>query len=230
LVTANKGDTLSFKAHITKTSANNGVGRFHASKKFNLSGNCMSLIFEDEAANNFSLKDQVSAFDHLFAGQPVVNIAPNFLPATTLSKYCYKYMFSGCTSLVTAPELPATNLTIDCYEKMFFNNQSLRYAPKLPATTMQSGCYRSMFEACSNLIVAPDLPATKLAIACYAYMFDGCYDLIESPKLPATTLADRCYYFMFADTWVLPDCSNIDFYSSSVVSSGGLRGLFGGTR
>lgn len=229
-VTANAGDTLSFKAHITKTSAGSGVGRFFASKKFNLSGNCMSLIFEDEAANNFSLKDQVSAFDHLFANQPVVNIAPNFLPATTLSDYCYEYMFGGCTSLVTAPDLPATKLATDCYMEMFFNNRSLRYAPKLPATTMQSRCYHSMFKWCSNLIVAPDLPATKLSTACYAYMFDGCGNLNESPKLPATTLADHCYYYMFADTWVLPDCSNIDFYSSSVVSSGGLRGLFGGTR
>jgi hypothetical protein len=35
---------------------------------------------------------------------------------------------------------------------------------------------------------------------------------------------------MFRGTKVLPDCSNIDFTSETVVQSGGLRGLFTGTK
>ena len=35
---------------------------------------------------------------------------------------------------------------------------------------------------------------------------------------------------MFYGTNVLPDCSNIDFASSTVVASGGLKGLFSGTK
>ena len=35
---------------------------------------------------------------------------------------------------------------------------------------------------------------------------------------------------MFSSTNVLPDCSNIDFSSYSVLSSGGLKGLFSGTK
>jgi hypothetical protein len=35
---------------------------------------------------------------------------------------------------------------------------------------------------------------------------------------------------MFYGTNVLPDCSNIDFTSNTVVSSGGLQGLFSGTK
>jgi hypothetical protein len=32
-----------------------------------------------------------------------------------LAKSCYKSMFSGCTSLTTAPELSATELAESCY-------------------------------------------------------------------------------------------------------------------
>ena len=31
---------------------------------------------------------------------------------------CYAYLFSGCTSLTTAPELPATTLANKCYFNM----------------------------------------------------------------------------------------------------------------
>ena len=74
------------------------------------------------------------------------------------------------------------------------------------------------------------LPATTLAIACYSFMFSGCTSLKTVPKLPATTLANGCYSFMFQNTNVLPDTSNIDFTSQKVLASGGLNGLFGGTK
>ena len=91
--------------------------------------------------------------------------------------------------------------------------------------------FYSMFEnspvvSAENLV----LPATTLANACYANMFNGCTSLTTAPKLPATTLASNCYNWMFANTNVLPDCSNIDFTSETVVSSGGLKGLFSGTK
>ena len=74
------------------------------------------------------------------------------------------------------------------------------------------------------------LPATILADSCYNCMFYGCTNLITAPELPATILADSCYNCMFYGTNVLPDCSNIDFSSNIIVSSGGLKGLFAGTK
>lgn len=38
---------------------------------------------------------------------------------------CYSSMFSGCTSLTTAPELPATTLASGCYYGMFYNCRNL---------------------------------------------------------------------------------------------------------
>ena len=60
-------------------------------------------------------------------------------------------MFSGCTSLVTAPELPATTLATCCYLNMFGRCTSLTTAPVLPATKLSGNCYQSMFSGCSKL-------------------------------------------------------------------------------
>jgi hypothetical protein len=60
-------------------------------------------------------------------------------------------MFSGCTSLTTAPELPATELAEYCYCGMFYGCTSLTTAPELPATTLAWNCYMNIFIECSNL-------------------------------------------------------------------------------
>ena len=152
------------------------------------------------------------------------------LPATTLATQCYYGMFYGCTSLTTAPELPATTLANNCYSYMFESCTSLTTAPELPAITLTTSCYSHMFQGCTSLTAAPALPATTLRSNCYSYMFYGCTSLKTAPELPATALANSCYSYMFSGTNVLPDCSNIDFASSTVVASGGLRGLFAGTK
>ena len=60
-------------------------------------------------------------------------------------------MFSGCTSLTTAPALPATALTMECYREMFRGCTSLTTAPVLNATSLTTYCYYEMFRDCSNL-------------------------------------------------------------------------------
>jgi hypothetical protein len=89
----------------------------------------------------------------------------------TMSTQCYAYMFYGCTSLVTPPELPATTLSSYCYVNMFSGCTSLTTAPELPATTLADGCYSGLFSDCTSLITAPELPATTLADNCYLNMF-----------------------------------------------------------
>ena len=123
-----------------------------------------------------------------------------FLPATTLTKECYANMFSGCTSLTTAPQLPATNLAEACYSNMFYYCTSLITVPELPAITLVDGCYSSMFYGCSSLTTAPELPATTLGPGCYNSMFRNCTSLINVPSiLPAKVLKNICYAGMFSN-------------------------------
>lgn len=74
------------------------------------------------------------------------------LPATKLSWACYEGMFNGCTSLVKGPTiLPSITLVGDCYRYMFSRCRLLETAPILPSTTLTSECYYYMFNGCNKL-------------------------------------------------------------------------------
>ena len=194
-----KGRKIYFKATGLVPNSSIGIGNFTIIGKCNLSGNCNSMLFGDDAETNLSLSGKSYAFYKLFYNcSTIIDASKLILPATTLDRSCYNCMFEGCTSLVTAPKLPVTNLALYCYGGMFQNCTSLVTAPKLPATTLNTGCYNHMFQNCSSLVSAPELPATKLAANCYEYMFYGCSSLTQAPELPATTLVANCYEYMFA--------------------------------
>jgi hypothetical protein len=193
----NKGQTLSFKCNLTPTSSS-GVGTFTISKKCNLKGNIMSLLYGDDVEGQTDLTGKGYAFHKLFQNcTNIVDASELVLPATTLANYCYYMMFNGCASLTSAPELPATTLTYYCYNYMFNGCASLTSAPELPATTLAESCYCNMFYGCTSLVNAPELPATTLSRYCYQSMFNGCTSLTNAPELPATTLYECCYQSMF---------------------------------
>jgi hypothetical protein len=68
-----------------------------------------------------------------------------------LKKLCGYYMFYGCSSLTSAPDLPNTELASSCYRNMFQNCTSLTISPELPATVLVDNCYRNIFNGCTNL-------------------------------------------------------------------------------
>ena len=251
----NTGDKIMFRGNMSITKGY-GIGQFSSNGHFNIEGNPLSLVDDTNFADITDFTGMNQIFFQLFYGTDVVDasnlalpattlsqdcytsmfegctslVTAPALPATTLAEYCYNRMFNGCRSLTTAPELPATTLAEYCYSYMFSTCTSLTTAPELPATTLTSSCYQSMFYGCTGLTTAPALPATTLGAACYNSMFQGCTGLTTAPALPATTLASGCYNSMFSNTNIIPDCSNIDFTSQTVVSSGGLSGLFAGTK
>ncbi|MGB4620692.1 MAG: hypothetical protein WBJ08_02780, partial [Kiritimatiellia bacterium] len=47
---------------------------------------------------------------------------------------CYGYMFYGCTSLMSVPELPATTLADSCYQRMFKNCAGIKLYTTSPGT------------------------------------------------------------------------------------------------
>ena len=183
----NQGQVISFRGNLTPNNSN-GIGTFTISKKCNLKGNCMSMLFGDDTENNYSLSGKNYAFYRLFYNcTNIIEVSSNFLPATTIASYCYRQMFYGCTSLTTAPELPATKLADYCYNYMFQNCTALTTAPELPATTLARYCYDSMFYGCTTLTTAHELPATTLERYCYTYMFMGCSKLNYIKAMFTTT-------------------------------------------
>ena len=195
--TVQSGNTIMWKGTMLPTTTY-GIGTFSSTGNFEAQGNAMSLLYGDNFSGETNLSTKRYAFLGLFKGCSNLQSAENIiLPATTLSINCYKHMFSGCTSLTTAPELPATTLANYCYEGMLQRCTSLTTAPQLPATTLAQYCYQWMFVGCTSLTTAPQLPATTLANYCYYYMFSGCTSLTTAQQLPATTLAPYCYANMF---------------------------------
>ena len=134
----NTGQTLSFRGNLTPASYE-GVGTFKISKSCDLTGNCNSILFGDDAVNNNSLSGKDYAFNYLFENCTTIrNVSTNFLPATTLADNCYTYMFEGCISLTTAPELPATILKFECYCYMFYGCSKLNYIKAMFTTTPEN--------------------------------------------------------------------------------------------
>lgn len=182
--TLNTGDTLCIKADANRWQYEEGAGSsIKSTKTVNVSGNIMSLIYNDDFVDKTTFKDtdDTYTFGYLLSATKVVDASKLELPATTLTDGCYLGMFSGCTSLTTAPELPATSLAEGCYMYMFWGCSSLTTAPTtLPATTPYSyNAYTMMFVGCSSLTTAPELLATTFDYYCCNSMFQGCTNLSE---------------------------------------------------
>ena len=158
-LTINSGDTLYIRGYNP-----NGFSSF--------TDNCYSFVIEG---------DDVSCLGNITSLIDYKN-SPNAIPCD----YCFSKLFSGCTSLATAPELPATELTEGCYFGMFDGCTSLATAPELPATELTEYCYSYMFSGCTSLKKAPALFAKGLAYSCYHRMFSGCNSLTTSPEPPVS--------------------------------------------
>ena len=117
---------------------------------YDIEGNIMSLLYGDNFSESTNLPNSSYIFCSLFKKAPVISAEHLILPATTLKEYCYRALFSYCTTLTKAPELPATTLAKGCYWYMF-EQCALTEAPVLKATTLVSECYGHMFEGCGLL-------------------------------------------------------------------------------
>ena len=153
----------------------------------------MSMIFGDNAANNYSLAEYPYAFSRLFTNNTnIISVSENFLPAMALSSYCYYYMFSGCSNLTNMPKLPALTGTGYCYYCMFYNCTNLTDIKEICATTLgYMSCYY-MFCNCANITKAPDLLTETLTGYCYYYMFKGCSKLSYIKSRAINASASGC--------------------------------------
>ena len=145
--TVTAGNKIMWKGHFGTSLYN----MFDSTGKFDVQGNVMSLLYGDDFKGQTDLSDKTEVFAALFSDNNIINAKNLSLPATTLSKGCYKEMFHHCEWLETAPVLPATTLAKDCYYEMFARCDMLETAPVLPATTLVNGCYDFMFNECYSL-------------------------------------------------------------------------------
>ena len=116
--------------------------------KTEIFGNVMSLL---KGKDNLESADKIeasNAFYGLFEGaDKLVNSESRelMLPAKELKDGCYTNMFSGCSSLETAPELPAEKTEDGCYAGMFSGCSKLTTV-KIMATDFSADHMEGMLE------------------------------------------------------------------------------------
>jgi hypothetical protein len=174
----NAGQKLHFRGNNLTPISNTGIGTFTITRSCNLTGNCNSLLFGDDAAKNFSLAAFQYAYYKLFYNCTAIkSVSETFLPAMALSNYCYGYMFYGCSNLTNAPNLPSQTLVGSCYYYMYRGCISLTNPGIVSATTLATYCCYGMYYGCTSLTTAPDLLAETMVSYCYYYMFSNCSNL-----------------------------------------------------
>ena len=146
------GDVVEFKGNNNTTYASSNAnysGFGGGTATYDISGNIMSLVYGDNFSGQTSLTGTYN-FCSIFKQSMAVSAENLILPATTLTNYCYRAMFSKAPNMAVAPALPATTLAKGCYWYMF-EECPITIAPDLDATTLVDECYGHMFENCSNL-------------------------------------------------------------------------------
>ena len=112
----------------------------------------------------------------MFFSCPKITESP-VLCATTLASNCYESMFRA-SGLITAPELTAETVPYCCYRYMFSGCTNLITPPTvLPATHVEYMAYYSMFAGDVNMLSAPEILAESVESYSFSYMFYRCRKL-----------------------------------------------------
>lgn len=136
------GDKIQLRAELVPgtTSTTYGIGTFTISKSCNLSGNCMSLLFRDNAAQS-NLAGYDFAFYKLFSGCTTIkSVSDDFLTSPIVTQYCYSAMYRGCTGLSSSSALPALTLAKGSYDYMYDGCSNLKYIKMLATDISAEGC------------------------------------------------------------------------------------------
>ena len=161
-----EGDQVLVKGNNINYSSdkNNYSGFDGGTAMYNIEGNIMSLQYSDDFKENNALRSSWS-FCSLFKQSNIVSAKNLILPATSLTDYCYRALFSKAAYLIEPPALPATSLSVGCYWYMF-ENCPITKAPELKALTLANESYGHMFEGCASLSYVKCLALNRNATNC----------------------------------------------------------------
>lgn len=140
LATLNTNDKLLIKGSNYSYAPSSNYNYFTSTDTFNVEGNIMSMLYGDDFGGQTTLPSTRTFYDLFYQNTNIVNAGNLILPATTLTSYCYEYMFYNCTGLTTAPVLPATTLATYCYYYMFCGCTSLNQIICLATDISASNC------------------------------------------------------------------------------------------
>ena len=194
--------------------------------KYGLCGNAMSMLYWDDAKEKGYTMPSYTGLAFLFEDNSgLVYVSRNFLPATNLRclrAYCgmfynctnlknvdlilpasvkerdepYAYMFEGCISLVSAPEMTIDSISSYGCIEMFKDCRSLVDVSKITLNASATQSYKSMFESCVSLQKSPIITADATRSSCFEYMFRDCNKLNHITMLGAWSTYS-CFWWVY---------------------------------
>ena len=213
-INVTSGDVIQFKQDYERVSSSSLLlplfSQYEDSDDFRfiIYGNVMSIYSENGFENLTEFTNEESnVFENLFGYCNVISAENLILPVTSLTEYCYSYMFNRCYSLTTAPELPSTTLADSCYHCMFSDCTELTTAPSiLPATTLVDNCYYCMFDGCTSLNYIKCLATDISATYCTSYWVQNVSPtgtFVKNPNMSSWTTGDSG----IPNGWTVEDAS-----------------------
>lgn len=250
------GDLLEMRCDdITK--ATYPLNMFLFSCNASLSGNIMSLIWNDDFAGKTEFKRSDGRLSYLFSKNSdggTIDASRLIMPAMELPEYVYERLFYDTPITAGPAELPATSPSDFAYYQMF-EQSTVSSVTKVKAVTpgeyafdrmyascdnltdasgfydpdmvLSEGCFYETFLGCNNLSVLPTFKDVQLAVRCYGNMFAGCYGITTAPALPSTKLAESCYNGMFS---TCRNMTNAPVLPATVLYENCYQSMFSGCR
>ena len=193
-----KGDALCWYTSCDGTSTRSSNNNLHiaSTAKFSISGNILSLFYEDNFKN-------YNTFPKIPSGEygsynprhlPYVFFRSTFLyDARELKlpndapELCYYGTFQGCTSLkFPMKSLPALSPKMMAYTSMF-QESGIVETPEILAEEVEASTFKQTFYNCKSLTKCTSSLKPKLLYSqSYNQMFKGCTSLVEAPEIQAT--------------------------------------------
>ena len=134
VITLDAGETVYFRNYTGEVyNLASGTPILVTSDMYSVGGDITALFYpKTKQLPAYAFKDAFASDENIEDASMLL------LKATALAEYCYANMFSGCTSLTSAPELPATALAESCYDSMFSGCTSLTYIECLAESVIDS--------------------------------------------------------------------------------------------
>ena len=226
------------------------ANHFSGTAKFNVHGNLMYLLYDDQAdahtelesyqgwqqlfigsrvvdASGLIMPDNVTVqgFSSMFANCPYLTQVPD-LPALNVPEYGYVSMFQNCPSLVTPPTIAATSAARYGFNNMFNGCTGLQTIPEIHVLSAGTNTMSSMFQGCTGLQDLSNCTIHTTAFTDYACwrMFYECTNLTKTPQMSVVSTGQACFRDMFLDCSALTEI-NVSF-GITQIAGGACNSMF----
>ena len=193
-----KGDALCWYTNCNGTSARGSNNNLHiaSTAKFSISGNILSLFYEDNFKNYNTFPKIPSGeygsynprhFPYVFFGSTFLYDARELELPNDAPELCYYGTFQRCTSLkFPMKSLPALSPKMMAYTSMF-QESGIVETPEILAEEVEASTFQMTFYNCKSLTKCTSSLKPKLLYSSsYNQMFKGCTSLIKAPEIQAT--------------------------------------------